>query len=500
MMKFSAFIAKHWDALIASIAASVFIYFYTKHSGIGISPDSVNYESVATNIRDHFSFTDFNGTPLVDFPLGYPSFLALISWITGITVLQLVPVLNCVLFSGVIIVTSVIIEGYSKTSHLYKACILSLLACSPCLLEVYSMLWSETFFLFLILLFIVLLRKYFRTQRLFHLFLVASIVAIAFVTRYAGVTLLGTGFFLLLFNGELTTPKKIRHLAVFTLLSASLAVVNLVRNNYTAGHIAGIRQKAVRTLADNLNQAGITVSDWLPFLHGHENIAKWIFILVLFFAICLLVYFLLQQQFFTSYHTIVTCFFVVYALFMIIVASISRFEELTSRLLSPLYIPLLLITGSWIVPVVKRSFRAKKIISILLVLIVYVGFHYNHYRLNAEAWEGIKDAGIPGYSEDSWTQSPAVALVKKNKPLIKQPVYANANDAVYFLTGIHAIALPHKEIRQEIDALLKQPSFSLIWFIDGDNPDLVGLEFIRQHKKLVAMEEVEGGAIYYFSD
>jgi hypothetical protein len=61
MMKFSIFISKHWDALIASIVASAFIYFFTRHSGIGISPDSVNYESAATNIRDHFSFTDFNG-------------------------------------------------------------------------------------------------------------------------------------------------------------------------------------------------------------------------------------------------------------------------------------------------------------------------------------------------------------------------------------------------------------------------------------------------------
>ncbi|MEO8174802.1 MAG: hypothetical protein ABI581_17020 [Sediminibacterium sp.] len=499
-MKFSIFVSKHWDALIASIAASAFIYFYTRHSGIGISPDSVNYESAATNIRDHFSFTDFNGAPLVDFPLGYPSFLALICRITGITVLQLAPILNCVLFSGVIILTSIIIDGYQKTSHIYKACILALLACSPCLLEIYSMLWSETFFLFLILLFIALFRNYFRTQRIFHLILVALVVAVAFVTRYAGVTLLGVGFFLLLCNSELVTAKKIRHLFVFIVIGSSLVFINLVRNNNAAGHITGVREKAIRSLQDNLQQAGITVSDWLPFLHGHEGIAKTIFLLLLVYAVCLLIYSLLQQQFFASYPTIVTCFFVVYTLFIVTIASISRFEELTSRLLSPLYIPMLLIGSGWIVPVMQRSFRTKKIITGFLVLIVYAGFHYAHYRLNAEAWEGIKDAGIPGYSEDSWTQSPAVALVKKNKPLIKQPVYANANDAVFFLTGIHSMALPHKEIQQEVDAFLRHSSFSLIWFIDGDNPDLVNLDFIKKHKKLISQEEVEGGAIYHFAD
>jgi hypothetical protein len=500
MMKFSIFISKHWDALIASIVASAFIYFFTRHSGIGISPDSVNYESAATNIRDHFSFTDFNGLPLVDFPLGYPFFLAFASWTTGIAVLQLVPVLNCLLFSGVIIFTSLIIDGSQKGSHIYKAGVLALLACSPCLLEVYSMLWSETIFIFLILLFIVSLHKYLRSQSVFHLILVALIVAVAFVTRYAGVTLLVTGCFLLLFNSELVAAKKIKHLILFTLTGCSLVIINLVRNNSAAGHITGVREKAIRTVSDNFQQIGLTVSDWLPFLHGHETMASIIFIVILLSATCFLVYYLLQQQYFASYQNIVTCFFVVYAFFIIIIAGISRFEELTSRLLSPLYIPMLLTGSRWIIPVMQRSFRAKRIIIALLALVVFAAFQYNHYRLNAEAWEGIKDAGIPGYTEDSWTQSPAVAFVKKNKEQFTQPVYANANDAAYFLTGIHAKALPHKEIEQEKDAFLKQSSFYLVWFTDGENSDLVDIDFIRQHKKLVAVEELEGGAVYFFSD
>ncbi|MEO7529761.1 MAG: hypothetical protein ABIS69_00070, partial [Sediminibacterium sp.] len=139
---FSIPISKHWDAVVASLVASAFIYFYTRHSGIGISPDSVNYESTATNIRDHFSFTCFNGLPLVDFPLGYPCFLAFGSWITGLTVLQVTPVLNCLLFSAVIVLTSCIINRLQKKSTLYKICLLALLASSPFLLEIYSMLWS----------------------------------------------------------------------------------------------------------------------------------------------------------------------------------------------------------------------------------------------------------------------------------------------------------------------------------------------------------------------
>ncbi len=493
------FLRNHWDAILASVTGCLFIYFYTRHSGIGISPDSVNYLSAANNIRSHFSFTDFNGMPLVDFPLGYPCLLALLSFISGFTVIQLVPVLNCILLSGIIISTSIIINGYTKSSAIYKIIFLSILACSPFILEVYSMLWSETFFLFLILLFVIAIKKYFTTHRTLHLVLVSLIVALAFVTRYAGISLMVTAGFLLLFNGELNTRKKLKHILVLGIMGSSLVAANLIRNHYAAGHIAGVREKALRSLGDNIQQMGETFSEWLPFLRGHITATSILLLIILLSAIFILIKRTLQQQYFQSYETIITCFFVMYVLFMLTIATISRFENLSSRLLSPIYIPLLLVGSSWIVNFLTTSIRIKRIVVLFVCLILFAGFHYNHYRLNAEAWEGIKDAGIPGYTEDSWTQSPAVAYIKKNKDKYVSPVFANANDAVYFLTGIHATALPHKEIKQEIDAFLQHPSFYLIWFNEADNTDLISLDFIKQHKTLVSVEELEGGAVYYFS-
>jgi hypothetical protein len=410
-----------------------------------------------------------------------------------------VPLLNAFLFSGVIILTSIIIEGYQNRSSLYKILILAALACSPCLLEVYSTLWSETLFIFLGLLFAVAYRSYFRSHGYLQLLIIACIVAVAFVTRYAGITLFAAGGFLLLFDGELAISKKIKHLAFFTLVSCSLAVANLIRNTLVAGHATGVREKAIRSLPDNLNQIGGTLSDWLPFLKGHETLATLVFILILLLGAWQLFYRTFQQQYFASYETIIACLFVVYASFMIVIATLSRFESLTSRLLSPLYIPLLLVGSSWLVNTIRHSYRIKKYAFIAIALICYGGFQYNQYHLNAEAWEGIRDAGIPGYTEDPWVNSPTMAFIKKNKAAFAGPVYSNANDAVYFLSGVHALALPHKEIQAEIDLLLQKPSFCLVWLTDGENPDLIGLEFIKQHKKMVSVETMEDGAVYYFS-
>lgn len=497
---FSIFISRYWNALLASVAACVFIYLFTRHSGVGISPDSVNYESAATNIRQHFSFTDFNGMPLVNFPLGYPCFLAFVSWLSQCSVLCVAPLLNALLFSGVILLTGVLLNSFRNTSTLFKTCILALLACSPCLLEVYSMLWSETLFLFLSVLCMVLLKWYFKSYSIPSLICVAVCVAFAFVTRYAGFSILGAVCFLVLFNGELAISKKIKHLIILIVTGCSLVVINLLRNHSAAGHTTGVREKALKTIADNIAQIGVVMVDWLPFLKGYGTIASVIFLIVLVGSICLLIYHCLQQQYFTSTQTIAAAFFTTYSLFIITIASISRFEDLSNRLLSPLYIPMILISGYWMVSFVNKLTRIKRMIAVVFIFIIYAGFHINHYKLNADAWEGIKDAGVPGYTEDSWKQSPAVALVKANKNNLTQPIYSNANDAAYFMNGIHAFALPHKEIQQEIDELLARPSFYLIWYINGDNPDLVSLDFIKQHKKLISAKETEEGGIYLFAD
>lgn len=494
------FITNHWAALLASAIACTFLYFFTRHSGIGVSPDSVMYQSAAVNIRNHFSFTDFNGLPLVDFPLGYPCFLALAMLLTGCTVLPIVPVLNCLLFSAVIILTSVIIGRYQQKSSLYKICLLAILACSPCLLEVYSMVWSETLFIFLILLFIVSFRYYQLTHSTYRLLLAAWVVAVALVTRYAGISLLCAGGFLLLFDEELAITKKIRHLLFFISVGFSLIGINLIRNSVVSGNMTGVREKAIRSTGDNLYQIGVTLSDWVPFAKGHEIMATALFIIILLLGIYTLFYRVLQQQYFHSFETIVMCFFVMYALFIITIASVSRFEELSSRLLSPMYIPLLLVGSSWLIAVLQRSTHRKKVVLIILALLFYVGFQYNQYQINAAAWDGIKDAGIPGYTEDSWTQSPAIDFIKKNKSHFVQPVYADANDAVYFLTGLHAFPLPHKEIQKEVDAFLQHPSFYLLWLTDGENTDLVNLDFIKQYRKQVSMKKLDGGAVYFFAD
>ncbi len=493
-------LSKHWDALLASFTAGCFLYYFTRHSGIGISPDSVSYLSTAEHILRNFSFTDFRDMPLVIFPIGYPLFLAKIGFFTGLSPEAFLPWVNALLLIGVLFMTSFLIQDYLPKARIYKAAILAILACSPGLLEVYSMAWSETVFLFLSLLFITCIRFYQFNRNTGRLLLVALVAAVAFLIRYAGICMVITGIAILLFDEAIQTLPKARQILLFTLIACTPVSLNLIRNHLLAGESTGVREKALRSVMNNLQQSAAVLGDWLPFLKGHATLSVCLLLAIVTLGMAVFIYGILQQQYYHSSKTILGCFLVVYFGFLISIASISRFEDISNRLLSPVYIPLLLIGSSWLPAFYRRSWGFKKILITAGSMLLFGGFLYNHYQQNAAAWEGIKDAGIPGYTEDSWTQSVTIRYINQNKTLFGDTVYSDAEDAVYYLTGLKALPLPHKEIEKEKTTFLQTHQFYLFWLSDGENQDLVGLPFIQQHKQMVSEQIFPDGKLYYFRD
>ena len=192
MFQFSSF-KKNIDSLIAAAAGFTIIFLYTRHSGIGLCPDGVVYTTTAKNVLSSCSLVDFRHYALVEFPAFYPLFLSAVMFITGLQPLVFGAILNASLFAVIIYLSGYITEQFSFHSKWYKAAILSCIVLSPGLLEVYSMLWSETIFILLLLLFIISMHRYFQTYSRKTLVIAAVITSIACITRYAGITIIGTG-------------------------------------------------------------------------------------------------------------------------------------------------------------------------------------------------------------------------------------------------------------------------------------------------------------------
>ena len=161
-------LSKNLDSLLAALIGFFLIQIFSRHSGIGVSPDSVTYHCCHPAYGERIGFKSFDNLPVVDFPFAYPFFLTIISFLSRLDPLQFGPWLNGILFGILLYLSGGIMNGFQKTTGWYKRILLFCILCSPALQEVYSMLWSETVFLILILLFIFSITNYltFKTKRL----------------------------------------------------------------------------------------------------------------------------------------------------------------------------------------------------------------------------------------------------------------------------------------------------------------------------------------------
>ncbi|WP_026750738.1 hypothetical protein [Sediminibacterium sp. C3] len=491
---------RHWDALLASALGCIWIAFYTSKGGIGISPDSVAYLSTADHFADSFRFSDYNNLPLVNFPLGYPFLLGVIKWVSGANLLLLAPCLNAFLLALVLYTVSFLLIETGIQSGIFRLLILVFILSNPGMLEVYSMLWSETVFLVLGLFFVMAFLRYLKSHSISWLLWAALIVSFTCMVRYVGVTWIITGGILILFNTRFNWQLKLKHVLVFGITGAILPLLNTLRNYWVTDTIAGVRQTSLKSFTSNLADFLNVLGYWFPLGNAENQSLLIIFgTLLLLLIITFLGFRFIQQQFYNSPVTIISLFTLVYGGFMLFIASVSRFETLSSRLLIPLYIPIIILIAWFFYTWIIKTRQYKKWLVIALFLSGYTaGAHY-HYQTHAFNWEGIGYAGIPGYTDMHWKSSPLLKFMKSHHQQYQAPIYSNTNDAVFFLADIKANPLPHKDIPSEISDFLKTPHIYLVWFVYGKNDDLIDDAFIRKHYRQTSEWQFKDGSIFYFT-
>ena len=120
-------------------------------------------------------------------------------------------------------------------------------------------------------------------------------------------------------------------------------------------------------------------------------------------------------------------------------------------------------------------------------------------RADYEYYDGVKDAGVPGYREDPFVQSEIVRFVMQNKSGFdnKFPIYSNAGEAVYFITGLPAHQLPYSAFPKRVQRYYQGKNSYLVWFNDLENPEMPLLDSIRANKKLILLKQVPDGAVYF---
>lgn len=485
---------KYLDFVIFPILAIYAVHLFTWYGGVGISPDSIMYTSAARSLHTSGSLITFNNTAITDFPVFYPIFLWSVLATTGVDPFAAGPVLNELIFAAVVVLTGLIIVRFRPTSHVYRWLILATMILSPALLEVYSYLWSETLFILVILIFFFACHQYFQKRTISSLLIFALVAALSSITRYAGVTLIGTGGLLLLLDLKAPYKRRIQDIFIYGFVSISFLALNLARNIMDTGRLTGPRETSFTPFAKNVYYFGTVICDWVGLTDKSYSYAPLITYLLFAGLIALLVINFRKKKL-GSLENIVVMFAFVYGAFIIISSTFSRYERINSRLLSPMYIALLLSCTYWIINVTKSLQQKPKYALKALTVLLLGAFCYQEYLTAYERYDSEGEYGVPGFTDDSWNKSPFAEYLKKDKSLFKPgvPVYSDANEALYFLSGDKVKLLPHRYFKSTIQNFYKVPHYYLVWFDSMDNPELISLKDIIKVENLRLLKKFDTG-------
>jgi hypothetical protein len=169
--------------------------------GVGLSADSAYYIGVANELAAGHGLTIPFGTPEPT-PLGtqwgplMPAVLAAVAQF-GPDPVHAIRWINALCLAGTAIICAAAIRKATGSSALSVAAAL-LLVTSQAMLSVHAMAWSEPVFIFLAMLALVLMASHLRTQRKLVLVGAVTAAAAAWLTRYAGASLVVTAFACLL--------------------------------------------------------------------------------------------------------------------------------------------------------------------------------------------------------------------------------------------------------------------------------------------------------------
>ena len=173
-----------------SAIAFVITIVATRH-GPGVSPDSVSYLTAARTAADGRGFLDFDGSLLSYWPPGFPAILALLD-LVGVHGVDAARFLNAALMASAVVLAFLLLRRHvrSPATVLFGT---ALVAFSPAILRTADMVWAEPLFTVLVLGFVLLLEDACRTGRYPPLAAAGIVASAAILVKYLGFALVPAG-------------------------------------------------------------------------------------------------------------------------------------------------------------------------------------------------------------------------------------------------------------------------------------------------------------------
>ncbi len=423
------------------------IIFSTSCYGIGVSPNSVGYISVARNLLKGIGFIQWDGRPLIYEPPLYPVVLTVIDYLFRVDPLVFINIVNALIFGTVIYLTGRLFSDYLTSSISLSALgSISVLFSIP-LIYVFLWAWTEPLFICFTLFYFLFIGNYSSRKDFTSLSLSSIFAALACLTRNAGIILILTGGICIVFFRQDDIKSKVRHFFIFTFISALPITIWIIRNLLISSTFYGPITASSYTYSQELTATFYTLLSWfLP----PGNIAYPILVvfgITIIFVVLLGVRILWIKEK-TSLVRIspILLFLFVYLIFLMGFSKTAFSGLIDNRYLSPVFIPGILLLFSTIGIIFRTLFaRASPKLGTIFPVVVIILWLIYPAKTTIVTLLSAKDQG-QGYTSKVWRESETIQYLTKNQTsLLGSTIYSNGNDFIYILTEVKGKLSPRQE-------------------------------------------------------
>jgi len=495
---------------LLSLVGTVFILLSTSRYGAGLSPDSVTYISTARNLIKGVGFISYGGDPLVSQPPLYPALLAVIGKIFGTDPLLVANLVNALIFGLIVYFGGLLIFKYLSSFPVFAIVgTLSILASIP-LFSVSVMAWSEPLFILFVLLSLLFANLYLEKKDITSLIFLSSSLALLSLTRYIGVMLILWGVLIIIVFYRNSLKSRIAHLSLFTLISILPIGIWLIRNYVISSTLFGPRASSAYTLSQNLMFVFNSIVSWyVPSIIADHRPT--------FILLGAVIGFFVGLSPKDSWQSVkvtlrqispIVSFAIAYTAILVISSTTTAYDQIDDRLLSPIYVPLvlfLLILALALVEPYRRRFSNKIVNSFLILgLAIWLIYPIRYTILTAV---NLTQKG-QGYSSKAWIESETVQYLLHHRTLESEcAVYANGPDATYILAHLTTKMSPAKTrynspetVNDNISRLRgswpEESNACLVWFDRIDRKYLFTIAELQSVANIDLIVHLEDGAIY----
>ena len=315
--------------------------------GAEITEDSVDFLSTALNFLAGEGWRELTGKPLTMWPPLFPLLLVASGWV-GIDPLEAGRWINAVVAGLIILVAGCWLRSHLRSQGLALAATATLAASEP-LSDLAARFLTEPLFALLTLLALVQLAAFLNRRKDAALWWAAVFTALAAITRYPGVVLIGTGVLVLL------PLVRLRQTLVFGAISSLPLLAVLAHNWVATGNLtqaAGHRPTpSGQSLSDGLGQTVEVFRAWVVPRSTPDGLAYLLWLAVAAVGLAGVAVGLRSRRYapeaapvYVRLEPIIPFggFALAYLVFMVLVVPFTVEKQIDSRYLLPIYVPLLL--------------------------------------------------------------------------------------------------------------------------------------------------------------